>query len=55
MPGEAAEAVKNLLELWPGYSIQTMTDMHRLWNYEDDVIERMADGLRKAGLPEVSG
>ncbi|MDP6517553.1 MAG: hypothetical protein QF926_13160 [Alphaproteobacteria bacterium] len=39
-------------ELYPGYSIQTMTDMHRLWNFEDDVIDRMADGLRVAGLPE---
>jgi hypothetical protein len=29
-----------------------MTDMHRQWNFEDDVTERMAEGLRKAGLPE---
>ena len=55
MQEEATAAVARLHKLWPGYSIQTMTDMHRLWNYEDDVIERMADGLRKAGLPEVSG
>jgi hypothetical protein len=31
-----------------------MTDMHRLWNHEEDVIERMADGLLKAGLPDVT-
>jgi|TARA_B100000315_G_C14436057_1_gene522490 hypothetical protein len=48
----AAAAVATLGELYPGYSIQTMTDMHRLWNFEDDVIDRMADGLRVAGLPE---
>lgn len=55
MADEAAEAVTRLLELYPGYSIQTMTEMHLMWNFEEDVIERMADGLRKAGLPEVSG
>jgi hypothetical protein len=52
MASEAASAVATLQELWPGYSIQMMVDLHRLWNYEDDVIARMADGLRKAGLPE---
>ena len=52
MEEEAAEAITALLELWPGYSIQAMADIHRLWNFEEDVIERMADGLRKAGLPE---
>jgi len=31
-----------------------MIDLHRLWNYEEDVIARMADGLRKAGLPETT-
>ena len=54
MMDEAAEAVSTLQELYPGYSIQTMTEMHRLWNYEDDVIDRLADGLRRAGLPEVT-
>jgi TolB-like protein/tetratricopeptide (TPR) repeat protein len=49
---EAAESIAALQELWPGYSIEAMADMHRLWNYEDDLIARMADGLRKAGLPE---
>ncbi|MDP6952269.1 MAG: hypothetical protein QGF53_05855 [Alphaproteobacteria bacterium] len=54
MMDEAAEAVSTLRELYPGYSIQTMVEMHRLWNYEDDVIDRLADGLRKAGLPEAT-
>jgi len=49
---KAAESAATLDELWPGYSIQTMANMHRLWNFEEDVIARMTDGLRKAGLPE---
>ncbi len=52
MASEAASAVATLRELWPGYNIQMMVDLHRLWNYEEDVIDRMAEGLRKAGLPE---
>jgi adenylate cyclase len=52
MTEEAGKAVATIHDLWPGYSIQTMADMHRLWNFEDDVIARMEDGLRKAGLPE---
>jgi adenylate cyclase len=52
MATEAADAVATLQEMYPGYSIQTMIDLHRMWNHGDDVINRMADGLRKAGLPE---
>ena len=52
MASEATGAVATLQELWPGYTIQMMIELHQLWNYEDDAIERMADGLRKAGLPE---
>ena len=52
MASEAAGAVATLQELWPGYTIQMMVGLHRVWNYEEDVIDRMADGLRKAGLPE---
>ena len=52
MADEAAAAVATLNELYPGYSIQTMIDMHRFWNHEDDMIDRMAEGLRLAGLPE---
>ena len=52
MADDAEAAVAFLRELYPGYSIQTMTDVYRLWNFEDDVIARMAEGLRKAGLPE---
>jgi TolB-like protein len=52
MADEATSAVATLRELYPGYSIRTMHDMHRLWNFEDDVISRMAEGLRTAGLPE---
>ena len=52
MADEAAAAVATLREVYPGFSIQTMIDIHRLWNFEDDVIDRMTEGLRKAGLPE---
>ena len=52
MAEEAATAIKALGETYPGYSIETMVEMHRMWNFEDDVIARMAEGLRKAGLPE---
>jgi hypothetical protein len=54
MATEAADAVATVQEMYPGYSIQTMIDLHRMWNHGDDVIERMADGLRKAGLPETT-
>ena len=52
MTEEAGKAVAAIHDLWPGYSIQTMIDLHRMWNHGDDVIERMSDGLRKAGLPD---
>ncbi len=52
MADKAADAVANLHELYPGYSIETWHERGRLWNHEDDLIERMAVGLRKAGLPE---
>ena len=54
MADEAAQAVATLGSVWPGYSIKTMSDMHRLWNFEDDVIDRMVEGLRIAGLPEAT-
>ena len=54
MADEAAASVKTLRELYPGFSIQTMADVHRIWNFEEDVIDRMAEGLHKAGLPEVT-
>ena len=52
MVDEAAASLARLHELYPGYSIQTQIDEQRLWNFEDDMIARMSDGLRKAGLPE---
>ncbi len=52
MVDQAAVAVKTLGELYPGYSIQTMIETHRMWNFENDVIDRMAEGLRMAGLPD---
>ena len=52
MADEASTAVTTLRELYPSYSIETMIETHRQWNFEQPVIDRMADGLRKAGLPE---
>jgi tetratricopeptide (TPR) repeat protein len=52
MTDKATDAIAALLELYPGYTIADMIDMHRTYNHGDDLITRMADGLRKAGLPE---
>ena len=54
MAEEATAAISALLELYPGYTMEDMIGMHRAWNHDDDLIERIADGLRKAGLPEVA-
>ena len=52
MMDKATDAIAALLELYPGYTITDMIGMHRTYNHGDDVIDRMTDGLRKAGLPE---
>ena len=50
---EAKEAVAQLQKVYPGFTVQTWTGFH----YSDDPTfkaqyARIADGLRKAGLPE---
>ena len=50
---EAKEAVVQLQKVYPGFTVQTWTGIH----YSDDPTfkaqyARIADGLRKAGLPE---
>ena len=52
MTNEAAGAVETLRTLYPGYTVETLRQHMQLWNFEDELIDRMADGLRKAGLPE---
>jgi TolB-like protein/class 3 adenylate cyclase/Tfp pilus assembly protein PilF len=49
---EAGSSIETLRRLYPGYSIRTLKDHLRMWNFEETIIERMADGLRKAGVPE---
>ncbi len=46
---EAQPAVEGALELKPDVR-ERFWDMARIWNVPDPHIERMADGLRKAGL-----
>jgi adenylate cyclase len=52
---EASSSVGTLHDLYPGFSVSTLEEHLRIWNFEEGLIDRMADGLRKAGLPEVSG
>jgi len=52
MTGEAVAAVAALHEAYPGYTIQTMAEQMRVWNFEANLIDRMAEGLRKAGVAE---
>jgi len=49
---DASEAVAKLQELWPGFTIETAREVYRSYNFQESYIERMAEGLRKAGLPE---
>ena len=50
---EAKEAVAQLLKLYPGFTVQTLLS----WHWTDDPTfnaqyQRLAEGLRKAGVPE---
>jgi tetratricopeptide (TPR) repeat protein len=49
-PREAAEVLRRLMELEPGFSVQEAVVRSPLSRPED--IDRYADGLRRAGLPE---
>ena len=49
---EAQAAVAKLDELNPGYTLAGVEQFHRKWNFQDDVIFQIIEGLRKAGLPE---
>lgn len=54
MAKEASEAVAKLLELKPGYTVDSEQERLRRWNFEESLIERIGEGLRKAGLPEAT-
>ena len=48
---EARTVITRLLELDPDYPEKTRSEFEK-WNNPDDYIEKMMDGLRKAGLPD---
>ncbi len=47
-----AEALSGLQALKPGFSIDDALAFHRLWNFRQAYLDRMAEGLRRAGLPK---
>ena len=49
---EAASEVEDLLKAYPGFTLQTLRDELRIWNFRDEHIEPLVDGLRMAGLSE---
>ena len=48
---EAKSALKKLQSLVPGYSIQTVRDIHP-FILDDDLFDKFVEGLRMAGMPE---
>jgi len=46
----AAQAVEDLLTAYPGFTLRTLRDELRIWNFRDEHIEPLVDGLRMAGL-----
>ena len=51
---EARAAVAHLTELSPNQTIESVAALHQKWNFHKDVIAKVVDGLRKAGLPETT-
>ena len=49
---EAKAALTRLLELYPTYNLIEAANFARVWNFDDELIGELVDGLRKAGLPE---
>jgi tetratricopeptide (TPR) repeat protein len=49
---ETNAAVEELLRLYPGFTIETLTEERRKFNSSDDSIRLWVAALRKAGLPE---
>ena len=50
----AARAVARLRELVPGFSIEHAIEFHRKYQFEDATLEKILEGLRRAGVPERS-
>jgi tetratricopeptide (TPR) repeat protein len=49
---EAHSAMEELLKLRPGLTSEAFIEEERRWNIPDHWLRRMAEALRKAGLPE---
>ena len=49
---EAQSTLEKLLRLYPGFTIETLTEEGRKYNLSDDRIRLWVAALRKAGLPE---
>lgn len=47
----AEEAAAKLRELVPGFSIRSAVEFHRKYQFEPSYIEKVVEGLRRAGLP----
>ena len=47
----ARMAANKLLELYPGFDLETAVMEHRRYSFEQSYIDLAVDGLRKAGLP----
>ncbi len=48
----SAEAVSGLQKQMPGFSIDHALAFYRMWNFRQAYLDRMAEGLRRAGLPK---
>jgi adenylate cyclase len=51
---EANAAARRLQELQPDFSLVTFEEEARVWNLPQPAIAQLAEGLRKAGIPERS-
>lgn len=49
---EARSALRELLSLYPGFTVETFIEEARKWNYGEENTRRWVAALRKAGLPE---
>lgn len=49
---EATAAIVELRRLDPAYTVDRAIELPRRWNIEEKIIQRLAEGLRQAGLAE---
>ena len=51
---KAGQAVDDLIQLYPGFTLETARIEMRKYNFPESHIEHRIEGLRKAGVPEAS-